>query len=81
MEHSLSPVIPEAKTIFSPAEAAKYLKIPVLTLNRLRLSDTGPDYTKVGKTRGMTILYRQCDLDAWRKDNPPRGRGRPRKNV
>jgi hypothetical protein len=44
-------------------EAASYLNLPTATLaNQLR-SGGGPAHVRISKN---TVLFRKCDLDAWR---------------
>jgi excisionase family DNA binding protein len=42
-------------------EAAQILRVSVRTLERLRVTGAGPQYTKVGRL----VRYRQADLDEW----------------
>jgi len=43
------------------AEAAKYLRRPVATLNAWAYRRVGPPFYRVGRA----VLYKQSDLDAW----------------
>lgn len=42
-------------------DAARYLRLGVGTLNKLRLSGGGPRYAKLG----AVVVYDIADLDAW----------------
>lgn len=42
-------------------DAAKILHVSTKTLERLRTSGTGPEFTKVGRR----VLYRRSTLDNW----------------
>jgi predicted DNA-binding transcriptional regulator AlpA len=42
-------------------EAAEFLRLSPRTLERLRVSGTGPRYVKLGRR----IAYREVDLEAW----------------
>ncbi len=44
-----------------PPQAADYIGISQSTLAKLRVSGTGPNYSK----RGRSVIYRKPDLDAW----------------
>ncbi len=52
MEHSV---------FLTQTEAAKYLRLSPRTLERQRVSGTGPRFTKAGRR----VLYRVDELDAW----------------
>ncbi len=43
-------------------EAAKILRLSERSLERFRLSGTGPRFIKAG---GRRVLYRMCDIEAW----------------
>lgn len=45
----------------TPAEAAKFLRIKLRTLNNMRYRDEGPRYRK----HGGTVVYHIDDLRAW----------------
>jgi excisionase family DNA binding protein len=45
----------------SVQEAANFLGLSVSTLNKLRLTGTGPPYMKLGRR----VLYDLHDLEAW----------------
>ncbi|MFX7025224.1 helix-turn-helix domain-containing protein, partial [Acinetobacter baumannii] len=49
-------------------EAAAYLRISRRTLERYRLTGSGPRYLKVGPGRRSRVLYRQEDVEAWLLD-------------
>ena len=42
-------------------ETAKYLQTARATFAKLRVSGSGPPYTRIGRA----IRYRQADLDLW----------------
>jgi predicted DNA-binding transcriptional regulator AlpA len=42
-------------------EAAEFLRLSPRTLERYRVSGTGPRYCKLGRR----IAYREADLEAW----------------
>lgn len=44
-----------------PKEAAAVVRLSARTLERLRLSGTGPRFVKAGRR----VLYRRADIDAW----------------
>ena len=46
-------------------EAAELLRLSPRTLERHRLSGTGPAFVKFGKR----VVYRQSDIDAWAAAN------------
>jgi len=48
-------------TFLTQTEAAKYLRLSPRTLERQRVSGTGPRFTKAGKR----VLYRLDELDTW----------------
>ena len=47
--------------ILDTPEAASYLKLSAVTLERRRIQGDGPPYCKLGKS----VRYRRADLDAW----------------
>lgn len=47
--------------VLDAAQAASRLDLSVSTLAKLRLSGTGPAYSKLGRR----VVYRPDDLDAW----------------
>jgi hypothetical protein len=65
-----------------PAEAARYLRVAVSTLAKLRCYGGGPRFAKAGS---RLVIYDRADLDAWLADRvcqstaeygAVRGRGR-----
>ena len=60
--------------LFTVAQVAEYLQVPVQTLYLWHHKGTGPTAIKVGRH----LRYRQSDLDAWvqrlAEENPPRRR-------
>jgi excisionase family DNA binding protein len=49
------------ETYFTPTEAAKYLRISVSTLAKLRVYGGGPAFTRIGRA----IRYTRTELDAY----------------
>jgi excisionase family DNA binding protein len=49
--------------VLTTAEAAQYVRLAKPTLERFRLTGTGPAYCKLGGA----VRYRRCDLDEWLK--------------
>jgi excisionase family DNA binding protein len=47
--------------LFTQGEAAELLRLSVRTLERMRVSGTGPSYVKAGRS----IRYREDHLDRW----------------
>lgn len=47
--------------ILDTPEAASYVKLSSVTMERLRLKGDGPLYCKLGKA----VRYRRADLDDW----------------
>ena len=47
--------------ILSTKEAAAYVRLGANTLEKLRLTGTGPAFLKLGRA----VRYRSEDLDAW----------------
>jgi excisionase family DNA binding protein len=60
--------------MFTPAEAATYLKYPEETLRRWRSLGTGPKYIKAGRH----IRYRKASLDRWVEEREREGTARAR---
>lgn len=51
-------MIPE---ILDTPEAASFVKLSAVTMERLRVKGDGPPYCKLGKA----VRYRRIDLEAW----------------
>jgi predicted DNA-binding transcriptional regulator AlpA len=49
------------ETLLTQPEAARLLRFSERTLERLRLTGTGPRYVKTTRK----VLYRETDLQAW----------------
>ena len=49
------------ETFLTQEEAARILRLSPRTLERHRLTGTGPRFVKLGRR----VLYRRADLDAW----------------
>jgi excisionase family DNA binding protein len=47
--------------LLTQREAARLLKLSERTLERLRVTGTGPSYIKAGRS----VRYREADLEAW----------------
>jgi len=60
-----------ADQIFTEHQAADYLGLKPNTLNRWRMTNTGPVYSRIGNGRG-TIRYRKSGLDKWMDENERR---------
>lgn len=56
----------EAKTVYTPPEAAGYLCFAVTTLAVWRVEGRGPVYTKAGRN----VRYRRADMDRWLDAGP-----------
>ena len=48
-------------SVLDTPEAAAYVRLSPVTMERLRLTGDGPRYAKLGKS----VRYRAIDLDAW----------------
>ena len=55
----------DVRYFLTQAEAADLLRISSRTLERYRVSGTGPQFVKAGRR----VLYRQSDLEAWATTN------------
>ena len=51
--------------LLTSVEAAEQLRISRRTLERYRVTGTGPRYLKVGPGKRARVLYRATDVDAW----------------
>ena len=51
--------------LMTSVEAAAYLRISRRTLERYRVTGTGPRYLKVGPGKRARVLYRIPDIEAW----------------
>jgi len=51
--------------LLNQREASAWLKLSERTLERLRLTGTGPRFVKAGRR----VLYRQADLETWIASN------------
>jgi hypothetical protein len=47
--------------LLNQSEAARMLRLSARTMERLRVSGSGPLYVKCGRS----VRYRQCDLETW----------------
>ena len=48
-------------SVLDTPEAAAYVRLSPVTLERMRLVGNGPRYAKLGKS----VRYRQTDLEEW----------------
>ncbi len=48
--------------IMTTKEAAGYLRLAAVTLERYRVTGGGPNFLKIGD---KAVRYREVDLDAW----------------
>jgi predicted DNA-binding transcriptional regulator AlpA len=48
-------------SVLDTPEAAAYVRLSSVTMERLRLTGNGPCYAKLGKA----VRYRRADLDEW----------------
>lgn len=60
MSHSTD----ENSPLLNVPEAARYLRLGVSTLNKMRVNGGGPAFLKLGLRR---VVYDMKDLDAWRE--------------
>lgn len=51
----------EDLVILTAAEAAQYLRLSISTLAKMRLTGSGPTYSKLGRR----VVYSMNDLDQW----------------
>lgn len=51
--------------LLTTAEAARFLRLSVPTMERLRLSGDGPVFIKLGPGKRARVVYRRADLEAW----------------
>ena len=63
---------------YTPAEAARYLRLEESTLNAMRWRKEGPCWRK----HGGKVLYHKDALDHWSRtrDSDPNNRPKPRKD-
>lgn len=54
-----------APEILDTAGAAEYLRLSCPTLERYRLSGSGPVFAKLSPGPRGVVRYRRTDLDAW----------------
>ena len=55
------PELPEPGYLDTPA-AAHHLGLSASKMNKLRMTDDGPPFFKIGR---RSVRYRRSDLDAW----------------
>jgi hypothetical protein len=51
--------------LLTTAEAARFLRLSVPTMERLRVTGDGPVFIKLGSGKRCRVVYRRRDLDAW----------------
>lgn len=51
--------------LLTTGEAARFLRLSVPTMERLRLSGDGPVFIKLGPGKRSRVVYRRADLDTW----------------
>jgi hypothetical protein len=51
--------------LMTSLEAAAFLRISHRTLERHRVTGTGPRYLKAGPGKRARVLYRSVDLETW----------------
>jgi excisionase family DNA binding protein len=49
--------------LLTQSEAAELLRLSQRTLERLRISGTGPKFVRIGKTKA--VRYRPTDVEDW----------------
>lgn len=57
--------VEKSPSYLSQPEAAELLRLSPRTLERHRLSGTGPRFCRLGRR----VVYRRADLDAWAEEN------------
>jgi hypothetical protein len=55
----------QALRLMTLLEAAAFLRISHRTLERHRVTGTGPRYLKAGPGKQARVLYRAADLETW----------------
>ena len=51
--------------LLTTAEAARFLRLSVPTMERLRVTGDGPVFIKLGSGKRCRVVYRRRDLNAW----------------
>ncbi len=51
--------------LLTTVEAARFLRLSVPTMERLRVTGDGPTFIKLGSGKRCRVVYRRADLDAW----------------
>lgn len=51
--------------LLTTSEAARFLRLSVPTMERLRVTGSGPIFIKLGPGKRCRVVYRRADLDAW----------------
>jgi TfoX/Sxy family transcriptional regulator of competence genes len=57
--------LPTDSDLLTTAETARYLRLGVSTLERMRLDASGPRFLKLGAGKRARVVYRRADLLAW----------------
>lgn len=50
-------------------EAAKFLKLSIRTLERMRVTGDGPRFMKAGTGKRSRVLYKASDISEWLEGN------------
>lgn len=61
---SLTP-LPATSGLLTTREAAAWLRISMPTLERMRLTGSGPRFIKLGPGKRARVVYRLADLEAY----------------
>lgn len=56
-------------SLMNTKSAAAFLCLSTQTLERMRLTGSGPVFIKLGRGRGAKVVYSLGDLDAWLQEN------------
>ena len=59
----------QTETYLTNNEAAELLKISPRTLERLRVTGTGPNFLKVGIGKRSRVLYKHSEIVEWLEKN------------
>ena len=59
----------QTETYLTNNEAAEFLKISPRTLERLRVTGTGPSFLKAGIGKRSRVLYKHSEIVEWLENN------------
>ena len=59
----------QTETYLTNNEAAELLKISPRTLERLRVTGTGPSFLKAGTGKHSRVLYKHSEIVPWQENN------------